>query len=117
MTKMPGGGGSTKRSASQTAPPTIASTGTAMGSTSRSWESANLDRIENPLMWPSASSAGEHGRGRATAGASRARERPLHELRPQRLAPVGDGRDFLLFEQDLGVLLHIRPQVRRKAGA
>src|SRR5467141_138567 len=31
--------------------------------------------------------------------------RPIHELRPQRLAPVGDGRDLLFLEQYVGLRL------------
>src|SRR5688500_15070039 len=45
----------------------------------------------------------------------RPRPRLLHEIRPQRLAPVRDRGDLLLPEQDLGLLLHVRLEVRREA--
>src|SRR6188768_953460 len=48
--------------------------------------------------------------------ASRPRLRLLHEVRPQRLAPVRDGGDLLLPQQYLGLLLHVRLEVAREAG-
>src|ERR1041385_2008549 len=50
-------------------------------------------------------------------GARRSRPRPclLHEVRPQRLAPVRDGGDLLFLQQDLGLLLHVGLEVGGEA--
>src|SRR5205085_5072645 len=52
---------------------------------------------------------------RRTPSASRRGARRRHELGPQRLAPVGNGGDLLVLEQDLGLLLHVGLDVRREA--
>ena len=40
----------------------------------------------------------------------------FHEVRPQRLAPVRDGVDLLVLEQDFRLLLHIGLEVAGEAG-
>src|SRR5262249_29239269 len=39
----------------------------------------------------------------------------VHEIRAHHLAPVRDGRDFLLLEQNLRLLLHVGAEVLREA--
>src|SRR5215831_7683610 len=38
-----------------------------------------------------------------------------HEVRPQRLAPIGDGGNDPRFQKDFGLLLHVGFEVARKA--
>src|SRR5215813_12475030 len=41
--------------------------------------------------------------------------RLVHEIRSQHLAPIRDGGDFLLLEQNLRLLLHVGDEVLREA--
>src|SRR5262245_57888120 len=74
-------------------------------------------------VWPVSEKAGAHAPASGTSCARRLRARRLrgraglfHEVGAQRLAPVRDGGDLLLLEQDLGLLLHVGLEIGREAG-
>src|SRR5215204_5692260 len=74
------------------------------------------DILQGRLAARKGSQIDSNGLHRGDAPCSRAHARLLHEIRPQCLAPVGNGGNLLLLEKNLRLLLHVGIQIGGEAG-